>query len=520
MILISRRTFCVGAGALAAAALVGGTRLAWAAERPALPIPAELKPDANGKIVLDAMTGTQSFVAGMSTPTYGFNAPFLGPAVRVRRGETVRVVANNRLPEDITLHWHGLIIPGKDDGGPYNLIKPGKSWRVQLPIDQPAATLWFHPHLYPATAELVIKGLAGLFIIDDEESESLGLPSRWGVDDIPIILQDRRFNPDGSFFHRFNAIAVAVGYVGNTMLVNGAVQPVARTARGWLRFRILNGSNARNYRLMISDQRPFYVVASDGGLLDAPVELKELAIAAGERYEILVDARNAAPFDLMSVPVIHQPVMRLPPFDRPLTLFTVQPDGVHGTGKLPDSLAKLPKIPDILPPVSQGLVMDMFRDVEARRLMMKSGFMAMVKSGKTDPEVVARMEDLITNGPALPLKLQLTANGINGKPFCFTENGFHVPVNADQVWAISEATDKMIHPVHIHGCQFRIVTLDGAAPPRHMAGWKDTVPIENAGRAEIFVRFPLTAAYSTPYMAHCHILEHEDSGMMTEFTVG
>lgn len=520
MILISRRAFCAGAGALAAAALVGGAHSAWTAKRPALPIPAELKPDVNGNIVLDAVTGKQSFVAGESTPTYGFNAPFLGPAVRVQRGETVRIIANNRLPGDITLHWHGLIIPGKDDGGPYNVIKPGKSWTVQLPIDQPAATLWFHPHLYPATAELVIKGLAGLFIIDDEESDALGLPSRWGVDDIPIILQDRRFNPNGSFFHRFNAIAVAAGYVGDTMLVNGAVQPVARTARGWLRFRVLNGSNARNYRLAISDQRPFYVVASDGGLLDAPVELKELAIAPGERYEILVDARDAAPFDLMSLPVIHQPIMRLPPFDRPLTLVKVQPDGVDGTGKLPDSLANLPRIPDILPPVSQGLVMDMFRDVEARRLMMESGFTAMVKSGKTEPAVVARMEDLITNGPELPLKLQLTANGINGKSFCFTENGFHVPVDTDLVWAISEATDKMIHPVHIHGCQFRIVTLDGTAPPRHMTGWKDTVPIENAGRAEIFVRFPLTAAYSTPYMAHCHILEHEDSGMMTEFTVG
>lgn len=520
MISISRRAFCAGAGALAAAALIGGTRRAWAANRPALPIPAELRPDANGAITLDAMAGTQSFVAGVSTPTYGFNASFLGPAIRVQRGKTVQITANNRLEEDITLHWHGLIIPGKDDGGPYNVIDPGKQWVVQLPIDQPAATLWFHPHLYPATAELVLMGLAGLLIVDDDESAALRLPSRWGIDDIPIILQDRRFNPDGTFFHRFNEITVAGGYVGDTMLVNGSVQPVAKTARGWLRLRILNGSNARNYRLVVSDKRPFYVVASDGGLLDAPVELKELGIAAGERYEILVDARDGSSFDLMSVPVIHQPIMRLPPFNQPLTLVTVQPDGVDGTGKLPDSLAELPRIPDVLPPVSQGLVMQMFRDAEARRLMMESGLMAMAESGKTDGAVVARIVDLITNGPALSLKDQLTANGINGKSFSFTESGFHVPVNTDLVWAISEETDKMLHPVHVHGCQFRIVRLDGGVPPRHMMGWKDTVPIENAGNAEILVRFPLSAPYSAPYMAHCHILEHEDSGMMTEFTVG
>jgi blue copper oxidase len=517
---ISRRDFCAGTGALAATLLVGVPRRSWAANRPALPIPAELRADSAGTIELVAEAGRRSFLPGAATPTYGFNAPFLGSAVRVPRGKTVTMDVTNRLSEDITVHWHGLIIPGQKDGGPYHIIPPGKSWTVQLPIDQPAATLWFHPHLYPATAELVIKGLAGLFIVDDEESDALGLPSRWGIDDIPLILQDRRFNPDGSFFHRFNEIAVAAGYVGDLMLVNGAPEPVAKTARGWLRFRILNGSNARNYRLVVADNRSLYVVGSDGGLLAAPVELKELAIAAGERYEVLIDARDGKPFDLLSLPVRHQPIMRLPPFDQALTLLSVKPNGADGSGKLPDALVELPAIPVSLPPVTQGLVMQMYRDAEGRKLMMESGLMAMTKAGKTDPAVVARVVDLITNRPALPLKDQLTANGINGKSFSFTEKGLRVPIGTDMVWAISEETDTMLHPVHIHGCQFRIVKVNGAEPPAHMAGWKDTVPIENAGNADIYLRFPLAAPDHAPYMAHCHILEHEDSGMMTEFSVG
>jgi blue copper oxidase len=520
MVSMSRRTFCTGTGLLTAAVMLGGARLATAATKgPALPIPPELRADQNGKIRLVAEAGKMSFRPRVATPTYGFNGPFLGPAIRVRRGQTVDVRIDNRLDENITLHWHGLIIPGEVDGGPYQLVPGGSTHNVQLAIDQPAATLWYHPHLYPATAELVIMGLAGLFIVDDGETDRLNLPSRWGIDDIPIVLQDRRFNDDGSFFHRFNEMAVAMGYVGDVMLVNGAIQPTARTARGWLRLRILNGSNARNYRLAASDGRTLYVTATDGGLLEAPVEVKELPIAAGERFEVLADARNGKPFDLVALPVA-QPIRRLPPFDRPLALVGFQPDGADGDGKLPDALVQLPALPQTPPPVSQGLVMQMYRDMDAKRIMMETGFMAMVKSGKTDPAVVAKIEDAIVNGSELPLKEQLTANGINGRPFSFTEQGFHAPIDTDLVWAISEETDKMLHPVHIHGCQFRVLTLDVKAPPAYLAGWKDTVPIENAGNAEILVRFPLPAPAEAPYMAHCHILEHEDSGMMTEFTVG
>ena len=297
------------------------------------------------------------------TATYGINGPYLGPAIRVRRGEKVAVEVTNGLPENTTMHWHGLIIPGAADGGPHQVIAPGKQWRTELAIDQPAATLWFHPHYYPSTAQEVIKGLAGLLIVDDEEAARLPLPTRWGIDDIPIVIQDRRFTSDGQFFDRMNYVAITFGYVGDTVLVNGAIYPEARTARGWLRLRILNGSNARSYYLAASDNRSLFVIASDGGLLESPVELKEVLVHAGERFEVLVDGRDGRAFDLVTLPN-PQPIMRLPPFDQPLSLVTIRPDGAEGTGQLPSRLATLPALPSEPPAISQQLVMNMFKDAQ------------------------------------------------------------------------------------------------------------------------------------------------------------
>ena len=167
MVQLSRRTVLLGgAGACAAAALGSIRARAGNGARPSLPIPSELRADARGTIALNARPGSVRFHNGPMTATYGINGDYLGPAIRVRRGKTVLAEVNNGVPEDITMHWHGLVIPGAADGGPHQVIPPGKRWQAELSVDQPAATLWFHPHLYPSTAHLVIKGLAGLIIID------------------------------------------------------------------------------------------------------------------------------------------------------------------------------------------------------------------------------------------------------------------------------------------------------------------------------------------------------------------
>ena len=355
-------------------------------------------------------------------------------------------------------------------------------------------------------------------IVDDEEAGRLPLPSRWGVDDIPLIIQDRRFTPDGQFFDRMNAIAVTNGYVGDVALVNGALYPEARAARGWIRLRILNGSNARGYKLGVSDNRSFYVIASDGGLLASPVEVKELQIHAGERFEMLVDGRDGRAFDVVALPV-GQEIMRLPPFDGPLPLVTIRPDGADGAGRLPSSLAVLPALPRQLPPVSQELAMNMFHDMRGMMPLQQAGLPAMIQSGKTDPAVVARVADLIVGDPALSQAEQLASNGVNQKPFLLERIDFTAARDQDLRWRISEGRDRMPHPVHIHGCQFRIISLDGKPPEPERAGWKDVAPISNGGVTEILMRFPYSASRDDPYMAHCHILEHEDSGMMAQFTV-
>jgi blue copper oxidase len=518
MLQISRRTALLGGLAASMSWEFSTSARAEDSARPSLPIPPELRANADGMIALDARTGSRRFLGNYDTATYGINGPYLGPAVRVRRGEKVVMQVTNNVPETITMHWHGLIIPGAADGGPHQVIAPGKQWRTELSIDQPATTLWFHPHYYPSTAQEVIKGLAGLLIVDDEEAARLPLPARWGIDDIPLVIQDRRFTTDGQFFDRMNIVAVTNGYVGDTVLVNGARDPEAHAARGWLRFRILNGSNARSYRLAASDGRSLFVIGSDGGLLESPVELKELLIHVGERFEVLTDARDGAAFDLVTLPV-SQEIMRMPPFDQPLRLVTIRPEGANGAGQLPSHLATLPSLPSQLPPVSQELVMDMFKDMQGMMLLKQAGLPAMVQSGKTDPEVVKRVTNLIVNEPALPQSDQLAANGVNGKPFSLDRVNFTAARNQDFRWKISEGSDRMLHPVHIHGCQFRIVSQDGKPPEAHRAGWKDTAPISAGGFSEIFVRFPYPAGQDGPYMAHCHILEHEDSGMMAQFTV-
>lgn len=516
---LNRRAFIARASTLAASApflRVPGLR---AETRPPLPIPPVLAPDEGGQIELTAQTGQMRFIDRAVTPTFGFNGNYLGPTLRLRRGTNVEMVVNNALSEDVTVHWHGLIIPGDVDGGPHQLIKPGETWRPTLAVDQPAATLWYHPHVYPTTAELALKGLAGMLLIEDEEADQLNLPSNWGVDDIPIIIQDRRFEENGDFFHRFNIAAVTVGYVGDRVLVNGAQSPIARTAQGWLRLRILNGSNARSYRLKASDGRTLYVVGSDGGLLGAPVSLDELTVYAGERYEVMVDARSGAPFDLVTLPVPGTPIMHLPPFHQPLSIMTIEPTGVVGNGTLPDQLASLPSLPTDLPSISQRFRMDMNLDKEGMGALMQAGIGRLSAPGGPSEAVVKALTDLIVDGPKLPLETQLTANAVNGQSYMLDRPGARIKRDEYVRWHIGEGSDRMLHPVHIHGCQFRIVSHNGMPPAEHLSGWKDTVPIADAGSAEVLIRFPKEAPPEFPYMLHCHILEHEDSGMMTQFSV-
>ncbi len=271
-----RRDFIKLTAALGAAtSLPLWSRAALAADFSPLPIPPLLQPDAHGKINLNIQTGTVAWLPSAATQTWGYNGNLLGPAIRLQRGKPVTIDVTNSLPEATTVHWHGLEIPGEVDGGPQALIQPGTTRQITFSVDQPAATCWFHPHTHGKTGHQVAMGLGGLVLIDDSDSEKLPLPKQWGVDDIPVILQDKLLGKDGQIDYQLDVMTAAVGWFGDRMFTNGAHYPQQITPRGWVRLRLLNGCNARSLNLALSDGRPMYVIASDGGLLAEPVAVRE-----------------------------------------------------------------------------------------------------------------------------------------------------------------------------------------------------------------------------------------------------
>jgi blue copper oxidase len=256
---LNRRQFAIGSAAIMGGLLGGlvGSRLAQGDplrfDR-RLPVPPLIDAAKQGNAVkLKVSSGRHAFLKGRPTPAYGYSAPVLGPAIRMRRGDEVQMTVENALGFDTTVHWHGLLVPGDVDGGPHQAIKPGGSWRPRRKIEQPASTAWFHPHLHHDTARQVYMGLTGLIIVDDGSDADLGLPRTYGVDDVPIIIQDRSFDSDGSLLYDRDPDpqTIQYGLRGSTIIVNGVVGPVAKVPAGLVRLRIINAANAQCISLSI-----------------------------------------------------------------------------------------------------------------------------------------------------------------------------------------------------------------------------------------------------------------------------
>ena len=254
--------------------------------------------DGRRQFHLTVAEGTREFLPGKQTPTAGVNGPYLGPTLRLRRGEDVDLIVQNDLDEMTTMHWHGMHVPARMDGTPHQRIEPGESWTASFPVHQQAAPLWYHPHPHGTTGRQVYRGVSGLMWIDDAESDALDLPKTYGVDDIPLVIQDRQFDDNGAF--RFALTQGAV--YGNTMLVNGTWSPLLRVESRRIRLRLLNGSNARIYYVGFDDGREFHQIATDGGFLEAPLRTDRVRLAPGERAELLVDFSDGAEVVLKSYP--------------------------------------------------------------------------------------------------------------------------------------------------------------------------------------------------------------------------
>ena len=482
-----RRALTLGAGVVVSATVLdarfgrgertrGGGRL---------PIPRLIDANRVGNVVkLKAGPGSHEFYKGRPARTFGYSSPILGPTLRFRRGDRVEMIVENALDAPTTVHWHGLLVPGEVDGGPQGKIDPGATWRGMLPIDQPAATLWYHPHPHHDTARQTYLGLAGLLIVDD--GDHLGLPHDYGVDDLPVIIQDRTFEADGSLTYEADDLGVIYGVRGDTVIVNGAIEPVAKVPAGWVRLRLLNGANAQNFDLRFRDRRNFHVIASDGGFLARAVPVSRLRISPAERFEILVDfsdRRSAVletgPDEAMGIfGAISEdhtgdfvPVMRFEPTE-----------AVAAARRLPGRLVD----PEAVDPASA---------VQRRQFVLNNGVCGqrMRMSGQPDMPAIV---------------------GINGRTHDPNRIDVETKLGTTEVWEITSV--GMVHPFHVHGALFRILSLDDKPPSDHLAGWKDVVLVE--GAAKLLVKFTKPASRDHPFMYHCHILEHEDAGMMGQYT--
>ena len=539
---MQRRDFLKYSVALGvASALPLWSRSVFAADRPALPIPDLLTADASNRMQLVVQAGKSSF-AGKTATTWGYNGNLLGPAVKLNKGQSVTVDIHNQLAEETTLHWHGLEIPGEVDGGPQGIIPAGGKRSVTFTPDQRAATCWFHPHQHGKTGRQVAMGLAGLVLIEDEEIRKLMLPKQWGIDDVPVIIQDKQFSADGQVDYQLDIMTAAVGWFGDTLLTNGAIYPQHAAPRGWLRLRLLNGCNARSLNIAASDNRPLYVIASDGGLLAEPVKVTELPMLMGERFEVLVDVSDGKAFDLVTLPV-SQMGMAIAPFDKPHPVMRVQPLLITASGTLPDTLTSMPSLPSLegLTVRKLQLSMDPMLDMMGMQMLMKKyGGQAMagmdhgkmmghmnndnmghgnMNHGNMNHGEMGNMQHgnmgNMKHGGSFDFH---NANRINGQAFDMNKPMFAAAKGQHERWVISGQGDMMLHPFHIHGTQFRILSENGKAPAAHRAGWKDTVRVEG-GVSEVLVKFDHDAPKEHAYMAHCHLLEHEDTGMMLGFTV-
>lgn len=488
-----------------------------------LPIPELIRADAASAVTLKLQKGRYEFLPGKPTDTFGVNSALLGPALLVRNGGQFNVRVENGLDEDSVLHWHGLLVDGGSDGGPASAVGAGGSYAVNAPVSQPAATLWYHAHPHGRTGYQTARGIGGLLIVEDEASQSLGLPSTWGEDDLPIVMQDKYLNDDGQIVYKLNHNVVGLGWFGQHLFVNGVQQPVHYAPRGWVRLRLLNACNARALRLKLGTGSPFHVIASDGGFLPGPVAVTELDMVAGERYEILVDGSSGQPFDLVMAPFRQQWGAYTAPFDVDYKVLTIHPSRPAKNSMMP---AVLTELADAVPP----------EGIRHRRIEFELMGHFPLDPDPTGPlfnqddfpfSYAINDEDSVFDDHTTMHINQITVDNAPMESFAIDKASFHVPRHSTEKWTITLRTgDTYPHPFHVHGTQFRVLRINGAQPPQHMRGWKDTINISGAanvraepGQVDVLVRFDHEAVLPHPYMVHCHNLEHEDGGMMLGFTV-
>ncbi|MDD2427486.1 MAG: multicopper oxidase domain-containing protein [Eubacteriales bacterium] len=422
------------------------------------PLLEDLNPDPEtAEYELEAQYGRTNFIGSQQTPTFGYNGSYLGPVIRLTKGEAVKIRVRNQLDFATTIHWHGLVVDGDQDGGPHQGVAPGETWEPGFTVDQSAATLWYHPHIMGNTADQVYYGLAGLIYIDEEGSAKLNVPKDYGVNDMPLIVQDGSFKSNGHFDYRISMMGAEAG---DTILINGTSDPYVNVQKGNVRFRILNASNFQNFEFKLSNLIDFQQIASDGGFLAAPVTRGSLFLAPGERAEVVVDFA-AINSESVSLLLGRQEIMQINIAGEDQNL-----------SEVPEALTRIKAIPE----------------------------------GDDPPIRMFNLESMGISGT------------INGKYYDMDRIDEEVNLNETEIWVVRNNGGMMQtngHPFHVHGTQFQIISRNGKAPPLQEQGFKDTVYVGVGDEVRLRIRF----THPGLFMYHCHMLEHEDNGMMGQFMV-
>lgn len=515
----SRRQFLKLAGYGTLGFITGGfwPRLTHSAERknPGMIPETEFLPDLD--ISLVARPDEVAVLPGKPTQVWRYHAivhkgdknriiefpqSYLGPIIKANQGEKIRVRFKNQIPDESIVHWHGLHVPAIMDGHPRYVIPQGQSYLYEFEVKNRAGTYWYHPHPHGRTGPQVYQGLAGLFLVSDEQERAVGLPD--DEYDVPLVIQDRMFDPDNQLVypsgHRMDQMT---GFLGDWIMVNGMPDFTLPVSTCAYRLRLLNGSNSRIYKLGWKDGRPLTIIGTDGGLLERPVYRQYAFLSPAERLEIWADFSDS--------PVGFETSIISLPFDA---------GGMDGSR------------------MGRGMMMG-GRMGQSQSLPNGAGFSIFkikvtkqVKITQTLPQKLSEIRPLKQDEAANffnPRQFYLTMRhmqwSINGRVFQMEDvaDDEIVLLGSKEIWEFNNTGGGMMnmmnmpHPIHLHGKQFRVIERGGVMHKGYVdEGWKDTVLLMPGERIRILVDFD---DYPGMFLYHCHNLEHEDMGMMRNYFV-
>ncbi len=429
---------------------------------------------------------TKQLRTGAVTDTYGYNgASFWGPTLIMNKGDNVQMNVTNNLSETTTTHWHGFHIPAIMDGGPHQEIASGTTWSPSFEIKNNAGTYWYHPHLHEKTYSQLTYGAGGMIIIKDPIESALALPRTYGVDDLPLVLTSRKYLSNNAFDVNLNSFVY-----GDYLLTNGTPDAQVNLPKQYVRLRILNAEIERGYNLGFSDNRTFYVITNDGGLLDAPVPLTRVKMMPGERIELLVNLGSDAVSSSLDLKAYNAGQEFGFPGGEPAT------SGTFGS---------LLNNKD-------------FTVLHVNVIASTTNAIAAVPAALTTNTYLKESD--VTNSRTITI-----TGGQGGSAFNFDNNTYGstsinqtIKLNTVEKWTIVN-NNIFGHSFHIHDVQFKIISRSGRSIADYESGWKDTVYVPRGETVSFVARFDDFASDTDFFMYHCHFSNHEDEGMMGQFLV-